>query len=442
MNRGDDEPIPPGEEQFRHAFVPISKSRNKPILRENLPEITSEEGQFDDAEEESIISGIMSLSHNELRYDYERHYKAIGAPGAVFITASGKVIPSEEAAKMEVPEIVVKGKDSEDDAEIDPDLKDALENYDEGNYEELPDNFMEIAQLDIDEDGNGITFGNYGALDDIEDDEPKYKKPIPQKTHIQKPEDDELPDFEDDEIIEEETSVRKRSLVDEQFEIAMKNFNKDIEEMYESGGEDEEDEDEEEESEGQPEKKPKVKPPQAKPEGFSTSEYNNVFDQFLKEANKKEEIKAEKEKDTVALRYAYVADSDSEEFEDIVVKEKRAEWDCESILSTYSNLENHPVLIIEPEKKIKLNKRGFPNLPQESESESNEEEKDKQNMGVPRQKAETAEEKKQRKKQLKNDKKVKREQKKEMKLIYRNETTKQKTQHSSPLDKRTIIHYS
>jgi len=232
--------------------------------------------------------------------------------------------------------------------------------------------------------------------------------------------------------------------VDEHFEIAMKNFNKDIEEMYESGGDEseEEDEDEEEESDGKPEKKPKVKLPQSKPEGVSTSEYNNVFDEFLKEVNKKQEINAEKEKDTVALRYAYVADSDSEEFEDVVVKEKRAEWDCESILSTYSNLENHPSLIIEPEKRIKLNKRGFPNLPQESESESNEEETEKQNTGVARKKIETAEEKKQRKKELKNEKKVKREQKKEMKLIFRNETSKQKTQHSSPLENRTIIHYS
>ncbi|XP_014768373.1 protein LTV1 homolog [Octopus bimaculoides] len=52
----------------------------------------------------------------------------------------------------------------------------------------------------------------------------------------------------------------------------------------------------------------------------------------------------------------------SESEGEIEVEEKTEKWDCESILSTYSNLYNHPKLILEPkkERKIKLNKMGIP----------------------------------------------------------------------------------
>lgn len=44
-------------------------------------------------------------------------------------------------------------------------------------------------------------------------------------------------------------------------------------------------------------------------------------------------------------------ESDASDTEDIVVEVKPEEkWDCESILSTYSNLYNHPRLIEEPKK--------------------------------------------------------------------------------------------
>ena len=55
--------------------------------------------------------------------------------------------------------------------------------------------------------------------------------------------------------------------------------------------------------------------------------------------------------------------SDSEEEVDIVkVEDKGEKWDCESILSTYSTLYNHPKLISEPRNnKIQLSsKTGIP----------------------------------------------------------------------------------
>lgn len=45
------------------------------------------------------------------------------------------------------------------------------------------------------------------------------------------------------------------------------------------------------------------------------------------------------------------SDGNGEEFVDMAVKEK-TKWDCESILSTYSNIYNHPKLIVEPKVYI------------------------------------------------------------------------------------------
>ncbi|KAI5696634.1 hypothetical protein M8J76_009604 [Diaphorina citri] len=54
-------------------------------------------------------------------------------------------------------------------------------------------------------------------------------------------------------------------------------------------------------------------------------------------------------------------DSSEDEFEKMVIREKE-KWDCKSILSTYSNIYNHPTLITEPKtNKIKINpKTGIP----------------------------------------------------------------------------------
>jgi len=55
-------------------------------------------------------------------------------------------------------------------------------------------------------------------------------------------------------------------------------------------------------------------------------------------------------------------DSGDDEMEEIVVKEKVDKWDCESVLSTYSTLYNHPKLISERKPdQIKLStKTGIP----------------------------------------------------------------------------------
>lgn len=115
---------------------------------------------------------------------------------------------------------------------------------------------------------------------------------------------------------------------------------------------------------------------------------------------------------------------------------KHQTWDCQSVISTYSNLENHPHLISDrgPKKKISIDpKTGMPILvennrksqrknksryydahsddeeqdqDQEEEDDDDDDEEARANLGERRSKVETKEEKKERKQALKDAKKV------------------------------------
>lgn len=112
------------------------------------------------------------------------------------------------------------------------------------------------------------------------------------------------------------------------------------------------------------------------------------------------------------------------------VQRQRETWDVQSVISTYSNLENHPSLINDkgPSKRIRIDpKTGMPVLveverkqkkKQQVESDAEEEDEDEddeeddeegeplENKGVARSKAETKEEKRARKQAIKDAKKV------------------------------------
>lgn len=111
------------------------------------------------------------------------------------------------------------------------------------------------------------------------------------------------------------------------------------------------------------------------------------------------------------------------------VQRQRETWDVQSVISTYSNLENHPSLINDkgPSKRIRIDpKTGMPVLVEverkqkkqqqqqqaESDAEEDDEEEDEEdeepleNKGAPRSKAETKEEKRARKQAIKDAKKV------------------------------------
>ncbi|XP_043916020.1 protein LTV1 homolog [Protopterus annectens] len=130
--------------------------------------------------------------------------------------------------------------------------------------------------------------------------------------------------------------------------------------------------------------------------------------------------------------------SQEEDLENVVVKEPKEKWDCESILSTYSNLYNHPTLIIEPPTKTKLvevsKKTGVPLgvLPQRSLTSKQVERMQMINDSdlpraatQPRDKSETKDERKTRKKAIKEERKERRMEKKANRMAFKIEKSRQ-----------------
>eukprot|EP01117_Protostelium_nocturnum_P012991 TRINITY_DN4813_c0_g1_i1.p1 TRINITY_DN4813_c0_g1~~TRINITY_DN4813_c0_g1_i1.p1 ORF type:complete len:385 (+),score=121.51 TRINITY_DN4813_c0_g1_i1:295-1449(+) len=121
--------------------------------------------------------------------------------------------------------------------------------------------------------------------------------------------------------------------------------------------------------------------------------------------------------------------------------EEEEKWDCESIISTYSNLENHPKLIVEESKrKIKLsNKSGLPVgvLPQKPKKKM-ESEIIPENKGVRRNREETKEEKKLRKNAIKEERSKQRELKKDLRVAFKNEKLNQQQQFTPTTGLSTI----
>ncbi|KAJ1950050.1 Protein ltv1, partial [Linderina macrospora] len=107
-------------------------------------------------------------------------------------------------------------------------------------------------------------------------------------------------------------------------------------------------------------------------------------------------------------------------------EKQRVPWDCQTILTTYSTLDNHPATIHEKRApRIKVSRKtGFPmveNPDEENEKKEEEEEEEQEeriNKGEARSKGETKEEKRLRKQQLKEAKRDRREQKRETQGVF------------------------
>jgi len=130
---------------------------------------------------------------------------------------------------------------------------------------------------------------------------------------------------------------------------------------------------------------------------------------------------------------------------------QRAAWDCQTVLTTYSNMENHPRLIKENggRKKIHIDpKTGMPVLveagkkqkpsrsrlrdqadegeqEEEDDEDAGSDEEERVNLGVARSKDESKEDKKARKAALKEQKRSRRTEKKATKEAFKNEEAKQ-----------------
>uniref|UniRef100_A0A8D0EDK9 Protein LTV1 homolog n=1 Tax=Salvator merianae TaxID=96440 RepID=A0A8D0EDK9_SALMN len=128
---------------------------------------------------------------------------------------------------------------------------------------------------------------------------------------------------------------------------------------------------------------------------------------------------------------------ESEKLVTLIVEEPQEKWDCESILSTYSNLYNHPKLIEIPQKPkpiVVSNKTGIPldTLPQRGLTAKQAERMQRINdcdlprvSTQPRSKNESKEDRKARKQAIKEERKERRIEKKANKLAFKQEKTRQ-----------------
>ncbi|XP_002155098.3 protein LTV1 homolog [Hydra vulgaris] len=155
----------------------------------------------------------------------------------------------------------------------------------------------------------------------------------------------------------------------------------------------------------------------------------HTIEEFLK-SQKKCDLADVLTKENEKIMYS---DTDSEiEDEELFKqfdKKPKDQWDCESVISTYSNLYNHPKIIKEESKKppqIRLHKHtGMPVGVLQEHSKHNEKNDNKNEYTIQlsnvRDKNETNEEKKLRKQAVKEHRKNRREEKKKTKLAFKNE---------------------
>ncbi|KAN0003557.1 hypothetical protein ACTFIZ_009722 [Dictyostelium cf. discoideum] len=429
---------------------------------EEYEEYDSDDSEHDEyIQQESAkkeVDDLSTIGFKKDGFDYSKYMRPIG--GGIFIPAIWDVnelknkkngivelVKNSEPAPFMfgLEEISKDYKKDVKDLEVDDDIKEALVVDDEeDDFEELDDDFIlqanggtldglqdevdetinkfnnfriknkayDFIDNDYDEDYNGD--GEYYEGEDDDDeyyDDEEYYKSLKNKSNNNNNNNNNIDDGRkvQDEVLEA------------QFEIALEQYeDEDIGEL-------------------EPE------------ETLGTCNVNNfedVFDEFIDDYNKNHEplmvqiqtlkknnnfiALTEKEKEIILKRdwnkevLVEVSDHENEENED-------DKWDCETILTTYTNLENHPKLLKE-EKKIKLSRKtGMPIgvIPtkqkeiSDDDNEDDEEEEEKSiNLGVSR-KNETKESRKLRKQQLKDDRKNKRELKKDLKVAFKKEEIKQ-----------------
>ncbi|KAM7008986.1 protein LTV1 homolog [Tautogolabrus adspersus] len=133
-------------------------------------------------------------------------------------------------------------------------------------------------------------------------------------------------------------------------------------------------------------------------------------------------------------------DEEEEETETVVMEPPEEKWDCETIISTYSNIYNRPKVIAEPQKlkPIRVSqKTGFPLevLPARGPTTKQAERMTRINdidlprvSTQPREKGESKEERKARKQAIKEERKERRVEKKVNKMAFKEEKVRQEKQ--------------
>jgi protein LTV1 len=332
------------------------------------------------------------------------------------------------------------------DAFVDPEIMEELEEAMQaaGNAEELdeglPDNFISIANAsdsddDYGESGDDDDDGNYAddldvdIDDDVDDVAPNRKR---SKSHSTTAAEAPKP----------RPTSEQAALLEEQFQHELEKFDEDDSDL---------DDDDEDVSQFKG--------------ATDIAAFEGMLDEFLEQRSKTFSDGWDSRPTDQARKTLHRSDSDDEgdntssyddEDEDssegvdpnveatevIVVPISDSRYnndDCESVLSSYTNTENHPRLLDAASKppRILFDKRGIPSVAADAKSDA---QKPKKTAPAtqPRKKDESVEERRARKQAIKEERRQNRARKKETKMVYRQEENVQKK-----LDSRrtTVVHY-
>ena len=153
---------------------------------------------------------------------------------------------------------------------------------------------------------------------------------------------------------------------------------------------------------------------------------NPLVDQVINELNDHQIVTTLEVSNSGKNLPAQDSDGENEEYERVQFDVELEKWDCESIISTYSNIYNHPKLITEP-KPIKLTKKlAIPAdvLRKKEKADALQQEVksiDEKSKCATRNKDESKEEKKQRKNAVKEERRYRRAEKKLNKQAFKDE---------------------
>lgn len=374
-----------------------------------LEEVDEDEDEDLQAEDEDGL-----LPHE---YDYTQHLKPMGQGKFIAGINQDLNLALEARAKeaLQIPEDMFASKEEEKLGllERSVDVKGAtvkatqdffqaldIDSENEDEFEELEDNFFDLAMESADEE-------------DEEEKEVDRIRALPINHQLKREELDKL-----DEV---EREARKQRFLDDHFEAMMNQYD---------------DEDIGELEEDDPELEGHI-------EGVE-EHYDDLLEHFRarNERNyrpnlKRDQTAISEAKKLLEARLEVMAKEDAEltdEKLDAKIKEQfperiREQWDVETVLTLQTDTENHPSVIREPRrniaKEIKLSKKtGIPLgvLPERTRREeefSDDEYVEVENLGEARKKGETKEEKKARKAAMKALKREKRERKKALKTMYK-----------------------
>ncbi|RLN66077.1 hypothetical protein BBP00_00002449 [Phytophthora kernoviae] len=417
-------------------------------------------------------------------YDYAQHMKEMGH--GKFYSATSRFDASEESRAMsrhvELPEDALPSGEEQErllDAitlttdVMDEDLREALVNG--GAFEELDDNFVLQAAEENEAEGATDDFdydAHIAKLMEAANGVPKFRGNLTDSEDEEEfsDDDDDNEEFSDGEVETPQERDEAQRVLDELFE-------KTLAEEYddEQLGELEEDDPEtrgEETLDGALleaviEDYAIVQQELADAEGKlgNPLRTGNRLQQVLEECEAErrayeEDEDATTEEDEVEEDPVARAKREEKEIQELyernkyLQREEREQWDCETIVSTYSTLDNHPTVLREEAPKRKKKKQavavtaavtegvrtqkvtlsrktGMPLGVFETAASTKGEEPKTYKEGVQdnrRQKGETKEEKRARKAAVKMDKMTRRAEKKETKLAFKEEEARQSTQ--------------